>query len=114
VSFVAVDAAKAATVRRRGLRVRLRCNAGCRVTSRLVVDRRTARRLRLRSTVLGTGRATRSRAGRTTFTVRLTRPARRALARRSLVRSVSFSLRSTLSDVSGGRRRTDTRRIRIR
>ena len=113
LAFVAVDRAKASTVRRRGLRVRLRCNRACRVTSQFRVDRRTAGRLGLRSLVLGTRRASRTRAGRTTFTIRLTRPARRALARRG-ARSVSYMLRSSFSDANGGNRRTSVRRFRLR
>ena len=114
IAFVAVDPAKSLTVRRRGLRVRLRCNAACRVSSQLRVSRSSARRLKLRSTLLGRGRATRTRAGRTTFTVRLTRPARRALLRRSAVRRVRFTLRSALTDAAGRNRRTSTRLVRLR
>jgi hypothetical protein len=84
-----------ATLRSRGLTVTLRCSAACRATVVAQLDRATARRLKLRSRVLGratsTGGAVR---------IRLGSAARRALARS---RSVKVQLRITAVGADGAR-----------
>ena len=66
-----------ATLRRRGLTVRLTCHGTCAARLRLRVSRSTARTLRLRSTLLATAR----RGAPGTFTLRLSRATSTQLAR---------------------------------
>jgi hypothetical protein len=91
-----------------GLVVRLRCSEACAATVELLVDRRTARRLRLgRSRVLGTGSARLRGAGTTYAFVRFDRRARRALFKRANLRS---KLAAGAVD-DAGNHRTVSRRI---
>jgi Zinc carboxypeptidase len=97
---IAFDRARLRTALRRGLRARGRCTATCRVQVSLKVDRRTARRLKLRSTTVA--RASLKRLGTTTraFRVRFTRDARSKLRRSGRVR---LSAVATARDTAGGR-----------
>lgn len=87
---------------RGGLVVALRCSEACSLTARLTVDRRRARRLRLRSDgLLASGRAQVEAAASTYAFLRFTPTARRALSR---VRSVPATLRVEALDRAGNRR----------
>jgi subtilisin family serine protease len=88
-----------ATLVRRGLRVRVRCSEPCAL--RLDLLRGTARVAR--------GSATRSTAGTSTLTLRLSATQRRRLAR---TRSVRLTLRTVATDRVGNRR-TATRRFTL-
>ena len=68
------------SIRRRGLRPRLSCPAGCTVSARLELDRRDARRLRV-GRVIATGSARLSGGASVVAPVRLPRPGRDRLAR---------------------------------
>jgi subtilisin family serine protease len=99
-----------ATVLRRGLRVPVDCATPCRLSGRLTVDARTARRLGFakRTTTIATGAGRVAQARRTTVALRLTARAKRRL------RSAR-SLRATLRVVAtgDGQRATSTRRLRL-
>lgn len=100
---------------RRGLAVRARCSAACRVAVSLRVDARTARRLGLgrRGVAIATGTVSRAAAG-STVTVRV-RPT--AAARRRLRRAGTFSakLAVTATTTAAPRRSsTRTKTIRVR
>jgi thermitase len=102
------------TVLRRGLRPRLGLSEAGTVTSTLEVSSRTARRYRLARTsgAYRVGAATRTwvDAGTQTVTIRLSRKARRRLAR---VRSVTVTLRARGVD-SAGNPTTRSKRITLR
>jgi subtilisin len=88
VSFAATRIKR---LRSKGLRVRIRCEGRCSGLVRLRVSRATARKLRLRSPTLATARV--RRAG--TVTLRLTKAAKRAVARqRRLTATVVADVRS--------------------
>jgi len=99
---------------RRGLRTRLGCSVGCRLSVRAVIHRRTARRLRLgsgRSSVRvggATGRL--EAAGSKVLTVRFSSRLRRRLSRG---RAVRLTLLARAVD-SRGRVRTLQRRVLLR
>ena len=103
------------TVRRsallRGLRLQARCDRPCRVTADLLVDRRTARRLRTGATRVG--RATSQAPAARTITIRLrpTAKARRRL-RRGALRSVTVRLQAV--DRDGRRSAPVTRKLTVR
>ncbi len=73
------------TLRFKGLPVRFNCISSCRMTGTLLLGAISAKRVGLAkgkaNVVIGSGKATRSKAGKSTMTVRLTTRARRALAR---------------------------------
>ena len=89
-----------ATLLRRGLRVRVRCSEPCAL--RVDLLRGTTR--------IARGRATRSTAGTSTLTLRLSATQRRRLAR---TRSVRLTLRTTATDRVGNVR-TVSRRLTLR
>jgi subtilisin family serine protease len=93
--------ARLGAVRKRGLRVVVTVSEACAATIVLQVDRRTQRRLHLRSRVIGRATVRLRAAGRRTVTVRLTAKARRALRRTSRVRVVA---RAAAVDLAGNRR----------
>ena len=90
-------------------RLRVRCSETCRASARLEVTRRRARALGLRSRVVATGTAARA-AREVVLTLRVTRQARRALARR---RTLFVALRVRLID-GAGNARTVTQRLLLR
>jgi subtilisin family serine protease len=103
-----------ARVLRRGLRVRMRCSSGCRLSARALLDRRSARRLRLgsgrRTVRLGATSRSLSGAGARTLSVRF---GRRSRARLRRVRSVKVTLELRARD-SRGQVRSAKRRVLLR
>ena len=99
---------------RRGLRVRVRCSVGCRLGVRAVVDRRTARRLRLgsgrRSVRVGGASGRLGQAGAKVLTVRFGSRSRRRLSK---ARAVRVTLVVRARD-SRGRVRAIQRRVLLR
>ena len=98
----------------RGLTVRITCNEPCRATAELLLDRRTAKRLRLAAArPVRIGRATKrlARAGTVKLKLRPSAKARRRLARRR-IRSVTVRTRAT--DRAGNRSRAVTRKVAVR
>jgi hypothetical protein len=95
---------KLASLLSRGLTFNTGCPAGCKVTATIGVDKRTAKRLGLRSTVLGSGKGT------TRVTVKLTPKARKALRRARSVR-LKVALVATAAD---GRISTLTKSLTVK
>lgn len=99
---------------RRGLRTRLSCTVGCRLSVRAVVDRRTAGRLRLgsgrRSVRVGGATGSLGAAGSRVLGVRFGRQSRRRLSR---ARAVRVTVMARAED-SRGRVRTLQRRALLR
>ena len=88
----------------RGLRVRVTCSRSCTIRVRLLIDRRTARRLRFRlgrqrSIVLATGNARLRQAGAAAVTLRPTAAARRRLSR---VRRLTPTLQTRITSDGNG------------
>lgn len=95
----------------RGLTVKLNCNERCRVTAELLIDRRTAKRLRLAARRwVRIGRAKKSFAGSAKLRLRPSAKARRRL-RRGRLRSVTVRVRAV--DAAGNRSRYVTRKVRV-
>ncbi len=88
---------------RRGLRVRFGCSEACTVAASAGVDRRTGRRVGLsgRGRTIGRGFSAMTKAGSKKFTIKLSRRARRKLAK---VRRVRVNLRFKVRDAAGNRR----------
>ncbi len=97
--------APATASRARGAMLKITCPARCTITAKLSVGASVARRARLgrKATTIATARGTRSAAGTTTLTLKLTRSARLRLAR---IASVPATLLLTATDASGATRRT--------
>jgi len=93
---------------RRGVPVGLTCSERCSVSLRVSVDRRVARRLRLRGTTLGAATVRLARAGSARTSLRLPR-ATRALLRRGAGSTVRLVARAV--DPSGNRRERSARTI---
>ena len=109
VSVRAARTSRARTLLRRGLRMRVRCNEGCRLRAELLIGRGTARKLRIKGRRAGryvrlgsTSRRLR-RAGTATLTTRVGRSARAGLRR---ARRVKLVLRVVSTDASGNTRVT--------
>jgi secreted trypsin-like serine protease len=96
---LAVDRTQRRTARVRGVRYRLRCSGACTAKLVLRVDAATARKLRLASRTVGTSEVTRSAAGRTTRSVKLSR----ALARRVLAARGALTVVATVEDAANRR-----------
>jgi hypothetical protein len=108
---VAVDRTRLRTALRRGVRVRGRCSDTCRMSMTMITDKRTARRLRLRSRTIATGRIAKPFAGRRTFRMRFNRTAQRRLRRaRRVPVSVAVTVRDDGRRVATVRRKTTLRR----
>jgi Ca2+-binding RTX toxin-like protein len=105
--FAKVLRQRLARVRRSGLRFRLSCSEPCTFDARLVVDARSAKRLGLKSRVLGTARG-RIATGAKSFVLRLDRAARTALSRRHSLRA---TLQVSAKDAAGN---TRTKRLLLR
>lgn len=98
----------------RGLTVKITCNEPCRATADLLLDRRTAKRLRLAGAKpVRIGRVTRTlkKAGTVKLKLRPSAKARKRL-RRGRVRSVSVRVRAV--DAAGNRSKTVTRKVNVR
>lgn len=102
LSVARVPPLRPRTLRRRGLRVRVSCTAGCRVTATL--------RRRGRATALGRGRLALEASARGRVTIRLS-PRGRRLLRGARVTKLVLTL---VARDAAGRRRTVTRRVRLR
>jgi hypothetical protein len=99
---LALDLRRMRRALRGGIRARARCSELCRVTTTLSVDRRTQRRLKLRSAVVARGQMRRL-AGRKTFRVRFSKDARRRIVR---LRGVRFRITGRAVEIRGGRKVT--------
>ncbi|MBA2794537.1 MAG: hypothetical protein H0U32_11190, partial [Thermoleophilaceae bacterium] len=78
----------------------------------LRVDRRTAKRLKLRRVVVGRSTRRLRRAGKVTFVVKPSSAARRSLRRAR--RSVTLTLRTTMDPTRGKTRRTGKQFVVVR
>ncbi|HEX8122543.1 MAG TPA: M14 family zinc carboxypeptidase [Solirubrobacteraceae bacterium] len=107
---IAIDRRRLRRALRLGIRTRVRCTPACRPTVSLVVDRRTARRLKLKSLRVARGGIRQRFSGRRTFKLRFTRDARRRLRGAGRVR---FALVGVATDALG-RRVTARRSFRLR
>jgi hypothetical protein len=95
-----------------GLTIPVRCNEACLITAQLIVDRQTARRLRMgRSTLLARATKRLTRSG--TTTVRL-RPGKRLRSRMRRARLRQVTVRVGATDAAGNRSSPVTRRLRLR
>lgn len=109
---VSVSVARGQTLRRvisGGVRSRVRCSEACRISTRALVDARTARRLKL-TPIVGRGMTGLPAAGGKTVAVKLTSAAKRRLAR---ARLVTLTLR-TLGVDRAGNARTVTSRVKLK
>jgi len=96
------------TLRRRGIRVRYGCSEACLIGGSVGVDRRTGRRIGLngRNRTMGRAFSATTKAGSKVFTFKLSRPARRALAK---VKQVRVNLRFKVRDAAFNVRVTNHR-----
>ena len=99
-----IDRVRLRVLRTRGLRVALGVSEACRTSIELQVDAPTARRLHLRSRVLGRTTVSLSAAGRRAATVRLAPKAARAVRSLSRLRVVAHAV---ATDAAGNRRGTE-------
>jgi uncharacterized protein len=95
---------------RRGLAGRATCTARCTLRVALTVDRRTAKRLKLRSRTVGVASLNRAFVGTKRFTLRFNRAARRRLGR---ARNVRFAIAVVGRDAVG-RRSTSRGKLSLR
>ena len=107
-SLAADRRTRRATFRRKGLRVRFKCSAGCSARIVLRVDARTQKRLGLRFSAVSATTVRRSNGGRTTFRVRLSKPLARRLTKR---RSAKLRLAATVRQRGGDGRRSLRRTV---
>jgi len=96
-----IDRVRLRVLRTRGLRVALGVSEACRTSIELEVDARTAKRLHLRSRVLGRTTVSLSAAGHRAATVRLATKAARAVRSLSRLRVVAHAV---ATDAAGNRR----------
>jgi Ca2+-binding RTX toxin-like protein len=94
----------------RGLTVSADCNTACRIAGALHVDRRTARKLRLRGTKVGSGNGRAARAGTATARLKVTGSAKRRLRR---LRKATITVRVTVTP-KGGPAIKDSRRLQLK
>lgn len=96
------------TLRRRGIRVRYGCSEACLIAGSVGVDRRTGRRIGLngRNRTMGRAFSATTKAGSKVFTLKLSRRARRALAK---VKKVRVNLRFKVRDAAFNVRVTNHR-----
>jgi subtilisin family serine protease len=99
-----IDRVRLRVLRTRGLRVALGVSEACRTRIDLEVDARTAKRLHLRSRVLGRTTVSLGAAGHRAATVRLSAKAARALRSLSRLRVVAHAV---ATDAAGNRRGTE-------
>jgi hypothetical protein len=105
---------KLSTALSRGVSVTVACPQACRIVSELLLDRSTARKVRLaatKSVVVGRATATRTTAGTTTLRVRFKSKARKRL--RSL-RRLKLTLRTRVTSGAGDVRSFSTRVTLVR
>jgi hypothetical protein len=95
---LAITREKLRTIVRRGLRVRLRCNERCTAKVEMRVDKKTAKRLKLKSTRIGTGTVRLTKSGRVSVRVKITKKARARLAR---LRSVTVAVTAKVTKADG-------------
>ncbi len=86
------------TFRGKGLRVRFKCSAACSARIVLRVDARTQKLLKRRFSAVGAKTVRRTDAGRTTFTLKLSKALARSLTKR---RSAKVSLTATVKERGG-------------
>jgi hypothetical protein len=107
---IAIDRRRLSRALRLGIRARARCSQRCQTVVGLRVDRKTARKLRLRSRTVARGTAGSQFEGRKTFQVRFTKEARRKLKGR---RNLRVQIVGTVRD-AGGRASTIRRPTALR
>jgi hypothetical protein len=93
----------------RGLTVSADCSTGCRIAGALHVDRRTARKLRLRGSRVGGGSGRAASAGTARARLKVTGSAKRRLRR---ARKATITVRVTVTP-NGGAAIKDSRRLRL-
>jgi hypothetical protein len=107
---VVVDRRRLGTALRRGQAARGSCTATCRISAALVVDRRTQKRLGLRSATVARASGRRLFNGSRRMNLRFSREAQRKLRR---ARSVRFAVRAVAVD-DQRRRATASRSLTVR
>lgn len=114
ISFAA-DKGKRSTARTRGLRVRVRCSVQCKTTAVAKIDKKVARALGLgkKAITIGKAKATIVKPGRIPFFVKLTKKAKKALARKK-VRKFKVKIAIAVTDNSGKQLRRGTKTITLR
>jgi extracellular elastinolytic metalloproteinase len=90
----------------------VRCFSACRVTAKVTIDRKTAKRLGLRLRTVSTGIRTIQPSKTTSVTIRLTSKVKRAM-RRHRVKRLTGTLRVTAT-YSDGRRTVASRKVSVR
>ncbi len=111
----AVDRGKRSTARKRGLRARVRCSVQCRATAVATVDKRTARKLKLgrKATKIGTGKATILKPGRIPFYIKMTKKAKKALARKG-AKKFKLTVAFRVADLQGKQVKKPRKRSTLR
>jgi hypothetical protein len=94
----------------RGLTVSADCSTACRIAGALHVDRKTARKLRLRGSKVAGGSGRTAQAGTATARLKVTGKAKRRLRR---LRGATVTLRVTVTP-DGGAAIKDSRRLRLK
>ena len=95
----------------KGLVITAKCPAACTVSARLLVDKKTARKLRLgKSRVLARGKVTRRSAGTARLTLKVVKKARKRFRR---LRKVTVTL-SASTTIIGGATTRDTRKLKLK
>lgn len=114
VSF-AVDRTKRATARKRGLRVRVRCSVQCKATATASLDKKSARTLKMgkRPVKIGRGSATITKPGRIPFTVKLSKKAKKALARKR-VKAFKITITIKVTDRNGGQIKGGSKKLTVK
>jgi hypothetical protein len=112
---VAADKGKRSTARRRGMRVRVRCSVQCVATAIALVNKKTAAKLKLgkKALTIGLGRATITKPGRIPFFVKLSKKAKKALARRK-VKKFTVAIGIVVVDRQGGQLKKVTKTVTLR
>jgi hypothetical protein len=101
---------KLATIRSKGLKVRVTCNEAARVSGALVLTAKVAKRLHV-ARAIGKGSGAIAKAGKFTLTVKLTKKARKAL---KSTRSVKVTLQTTATDKAGNRAKTRSKALTLK
>ena len=95
----------------KGLALKASCSEPCTLSIQLVVDKATAKKLKLGKKATVIGKLTRSVDGSATFKVKLTAKARKALKK---AKSVKLSVRAIASDTAGNQAAPIVKRVTLK
>jgi hypothetical protein len=115
VTISAVAGQRIRTLRTRGLRLRVTASESCRIDLAILIDRTTARRLKIDrkahgNVTVGSGKPS-VKAGTKVIAIRLTAKTRRALRHTT---RITFSLRATARDAAGNTAKVSSPKIAIK